>query len=226
MINIFQVGSDFDLKEAIFRNYGQLLGPYSDLVLRHTWGPGTPLVVSIAWIDPAKVIAASYDINITSEGQIGPFKPQLKQPLRPGVWACVLMYRYEVIAQVNFLVLPLAVFRGNPLDSRKAGLHHNGPIGYYAKQDFSEFEEVLRVTSVREARAAADENGQKHGRALEEWTDSLCAEFWSVQDICRTGAVSSNCASVKKCEESPWSSLSPDPKSAITAVNPITGLIR
>lgn len=225
LINL-EVGSDFDLKEAIFRNYGQLLGPYSDLVLRHTWGPGTPLVVSIAWIDPAKVIAASYDINITSEGQIGPFKPQLKQPLRPGVWACVLMYRYEVIAQVNFLVLPLAVFRGNPLDSRKAGLHHNGPIGYYAKQDFSEFEEVLRVTNVREARAAADENGQKHGRALEEWTDSLCAEFWSVQDICRTGAVSSNCASVKKCEESPWSSLSPDPKSTITAVNPITGLIR
>lgn len=221
-----QVGSDFDLKEAIFRNYGQFLGPYSDLVLRHTWGPGEPLVVSIAWIDPAKVIAASHDVNITGEGQITPHKPLLKLPLRPGVWTCKIMYRWEIVAEVDFLVLPLTVFKGNSLDFSQAALHHNGPIGYYAKQDFSEFEEVLKVTNIKEARAAADENGQKYGPVLEEWTDQLCAKFWSVQDTCQTGEVSSECSSIRKCEETSWSSLSPDPKSTITAINPNTGYIR
>ncbi|XP_062613310.1 LOW QUALITY PROTEIN: xylosyltransferase oxt-like [Saccostrea cucullata] len=225
LINI-EVGTDYDLKESIFRNYGLFLGPYSDLVLKHTWGPGEPLMVSIAWIDPAKVIAASYDVNITSEGQIKPFKPLLKQPLRPGVWTSKLMYRWQVFAEVKFLVLPLTVFRGKTLDPSKAILHHNGPIGYYAKQDFSEFEEVLKVTNIGEARAAADENGQKHGRVLEEWTDELCQKFWSIQEVCQIGEITEECSPIKKCEETSWSSMSPDPKSTITGVNLETGLIR
>jgi protein xylosyltransferase len=182
--------------------------------------------VSIAWIDPAKIIAASYDVNITNTGQIEPFKPLLKRPLRPGVWTTKIMYRWQIFAEVKFLILPLTVFRGKSLDPSQAVLNHNGPSGYYAKQDFSEFEEVLRVDRVGEARAAADENGQKQGRVLEEWTDQLCGDFWSVQDVCQTGEVTTECSSIKKCEETYWSSLSPDPKSTITGLNPHSGLIR
>lgn len=210
----------------MFRNYGQLLGPYSDLVLRHTWGPGEPLTVSIAWIDPAKIIAASYDVNITGAGQIEPFKPLLKRPLRPGVWTTKIMHRWQIFAEAQFLVLPLTMFKGKSLDASQAALNHNGPSGYYARQDFTEFEEVLKVDRVGEARAAADENGQKQGRVLEEWADQMCGEFWSVQEVCQTREIIAECSFIKKCEETYWSSQSPDPKSTITALDPDSGLIR
>ena len=107
----FQVGSEFDPKELIFRNYGRLLGPYDDITLRHVWGAGKEFTVSMAWIDPANIIAASYDVKIPGSSYVGSHKPVLNRPLRPGVWTVKLMFNMAVVAETQFLVTPLTVYQ-------------------------------------------------------------------------------------------------------------------
>ena len=96
------------MKEQIFRNYGGLLGPHDDITLRHQWGSsGKEITVSVAWVDPANIIAASYDIKIPMNVHIGSQKPNLNKPFRPGVWAVKMMYNMVLVAEVQFLITPL-----------------------------------------------------------------------------------------------------------------------
>ena len=113
----YQVGSGFDPKELIFRNFGKLLGPYDDICLRHVWHHGDECTVSMAWIDPTNVIAASYDIQIPANNHVGQHKPQLSKPIRPGVWSLKIMTNLKVFAETRFLVTPLTFFQVNILSS-------------------------------------------------------------------------------------------------------------
>lgn len=221
-----QVGTDFDPKELIFRNYGRLVGPYSNLALRHVWGPGPiAFVISVSWIDPANVIAASYDVNVPKATFIGSHKPQLKTPLRPGVWQVKLMYKYEVVAETSFLVVPLTIYRGRLISSSEAFLSHNGPDGLYAGKDFAEFKDVLQVNSSEEALKVAKSNGRKFGKALDDWVDKLTTEFWGYQTLCAMEDITKICPEVDLCKDTTWSSRSPDPKSEIRGLNKTSGLL-
>ncbi|KAK3090588.1 hypothetical protein FSP39_012916, partial [Pinctada imbricata] len=136
-INI-QIGSNFDVKENIFRNYAKLLGPYSEIEVKHMWGPGPEFTVSVAFIDPADIVAVAHDVDIPKSGHIGSHKPELKLPLRPGVWMCKLMINYKVVLESRFLVLPLTTYHAVPLNITQAKLFHNGPQGgLYAERKFS-----------------------------------------------------------------------------------------
>ncbi|XP_069125008.1 xylosyltransferase 1-like [Argopecten irradians] len=221
-----EVGTDFDLKELIFRNYAQLLGPYSDLALRHVWGQGSEVTVSIAWIDSANVVAASYEVTVpsTSVEYIGNHKPQLSVPLRPGVWTVKLMHRWTVLAETKFLVVPLTMMNGQPINPVEAELSHGGPKEFYASKDFSEFRNVLKINASDAFLNEAILNSKKTGAALESWIDHLTEKFWSIQSSCSVNA-DDHCPQLDLCDTTSWSSRSPDPKSEIRAIDENTGLL-
>ncbi|CAG5128244.1 unnamed protein product, partial [Candidula unifasciata] len=195
-----EVGSDFDMKEQIFRNYGSLLGPYDDISLRHEWSPGTELTVSIAWVDPTNEIAASYDIVIPNEHHIGTQKPVLFRPLRPGIWkAC-------------FLITPLTFFNNKPISTAEILRSHKGPLGLYTSTNFTEFMTYLKLTESPQLRLEAFNNSRRTGADLNLWVDSLTRLFWVVRQMCIVNSTAT-CSSLKECHASPWSSQSPDLKS-------------
>ncbi|XP_021352699.1 xylosyltransferase 1-like [Mizuhopecten yessoensis] len=220
-----EVGTDFDLKELIFRNYAQLLGPYSDLVLRHVWGQGMEFTVSVAWIDPANVIAASYEVTVpkSSIEYIGNHKPQLSVPLRPGVWTVKLMHHWTVLAETKFLVIPLIMMNGQPINPVESELSHGGPQEFYASKDFSEFRNVLKINASDAFINDALFNSKKTGAALESWIDLLTQKFWSIQSTCSVNA--EHCPQIDLCDTTSWSSRSPDPKSEIRGIDERTGLL-
>ena len=214
------------MKENIFRNFGQLIGPYSDINLQHKWSGGEEFIISVAWIDPAEIVAASYDIEIPYTNHIGSHKPELKLPLRPGVWKVKLMYKWEVVAETSFLVVPLTTFQHSPVSLQYVISVHNGPNGLYIDKDFKDFYNVLKVNQTLQILNEAKVNGRKTGVSLEKWVDSLTASFWEIKKTCISAQSSKGCPDLEVCEKTLWSSRSEDPKSEIHRVDPKTGTLR
>lgn len=79
--------------------------------MRHVWDLGKEFTVSMAWVDPANIIAASYDIKIPGSVFTGSHKPALNRPLRPGVWTVKLMYNMALVAETQFLIIPLTHYQ-------------------------------------------------------------------------------------------------------------------
>ncbi|XP_076458255.1 xylosyltransferase 1-like [Babylonia areolata] len=215
-MQFLEVGSDFDPKELIFRNYGRLLGPYEDLTLRHVWSPGKEFTVSVAWIDPTNVIAVSYDIMIPGTTFVGSHKPSLSRPLRPGVWTVKLMLNMTVVAETQFLVTPITFYQGQPISVSAAQRSHAGPPGLYMGKDFSGLRSYLKVPPSPQLEEEAVANARKVGRDLELWVDSLVPLFWVTKDTCSLEKL--ELTAVSRCRETLWSSRSPDPKSDINTI--------
>uniref|UniRef100_A0A2C9MAE7 protein xylosyltransferase n=1 Tax=Biomphalaria glabrata TaxID=6526 RepID=A0A2C9MAE7_BIOGL len=207
-----EVGTDFDVKELIFRNDGNLIGPFDEITLRHAWLPGTEFSVSIAWVDPTNEIAASYDVHIPSVYHVGNQKPFLNKPLRPGMWKSCVMIDLKLVACTQFLVTPLTFYNNRPISSSEARRAHQGPNGLYTSTDFSEFKPNLNLNDDPKLISEANINSRKTGPELAQWVDMLAKFFWVVQNTCVTEFVSA-CPMLVPCQNVSWSSRSPDLKS-------------
>ncbi|KAL8569523.1 hypothetical protein ACOMHN_002070 [Nucella lapillus] len=216
-LQFLEVGSDFDPKELILRNQARLLGPQDEVTLRHVWGPGREGRVSVAWVDPASVIAVSYDILIPASTFVGSHKPALNRPLRPGLWTVKLMVNMTVVAETQFLVTPLTFHQGKPISAVVAQHSHNGPAGLYMSKDFSGLRSVLKVPQNTQLEQQAADNARKVGRDLDLWVDSLVPLFWVVKETCAMESLQLS-ASISECRKTAWSSRSPDPKSDIQTI--------
>lgn len=125
-ILLFQVGTDWDAKERLFRNFGGLLGPMDEPVGMQKWGKGPNVTVTVIWVDPVNVIAATYDILIESTAEFTHYKPPLNLPLRPGVWTVKILHHWVPVAETKFLVAPLTFSNKQPI---KPGEYSQGPCG-------------------------------------------------------------------------------------------------
>ena len=188
------------------------MGPYDDISLKHEWALGTEFTVSIAWIDPVEIIAASYDVNIPASYYIGNQRPILNKPLRPGIWTVKLMIDFKLVAESSFLISPLTFFNNRPISISDALRSHQGPIGSYTSTNFSELSTNLNVNHSPSLQQEADKNSKKFGAELEQWIDTLAKWFWVVRDSCVLEPVGI-CPHLSVCQEMFWSSKSPDPKS-------------
>lgn len=110
-----QVGTEWDPKERLFRNFGGLMGPFDEPVAMQKWSRGPNLTATVVWIDPTYVIAASYDITVDAEAEFTQYKPPLNRPLRPGVWTIRLLQFWEPLGENQFLVVPQTFNRKQPL---------------------------------------------------------------------------------------------------------------
>lgn len=84
------------------------------------WARGPNLTATIVWIDPALVVAASYDITVDLDAEYTQYKPPLQRPLRPGTWTVRVLKHWERVAEVRFLVTPLTFKDKEPLRKGEA----------------------------------------------------------------------------------------------------------
>lgn len=79
------------------------------------WGKGPNVTVTVIWVDPVNVIAATYDILIESTAEFTHYKPPLNLPLRPGVWTVRILHHWVPVAETKFLVAPLTFSNRQPI---------------------------------------------------------------------------------------------------------------
>ncbi|XP_062841097.1 xylosyltransferase 2 [Trichomycterus rosablanca] len=212
-----EVGTDWDPKERIFRNFGSVMGPLDEPVAVQKWARGPNLTATIVWIDPAQVVAASYDISVDVEAEFTQYKPPLQRPLRPGVWTVRVLRLWHRVAEARFLVMPLAFKAKEPFRKEEHGWLHAGPPGnVYMEQGFQQLSHVLKLPPMEPALKEAKKGTSLVGKALDAWVDSLAGAFWVTGGVCSTQT--SLCPTVTLCTKTNWSSMSPDPKSELGLV--------
>uniref|UniRef100_A0A8I3N3Y3 Xylosyltransferase 1 n=1 Tax=Canis lupus familiaris TaxID=9615 RepID=A0A8I3N3Y3_CANLF len=214
-----EVGTDWDAKERLFRNFGGLLGPMDEPVGMQKWGKGPNVTVTVIWVDPVNIIAATYDILIESTAEFTHYKPPLNLPLRPGVWTVKILHHWVPVAETKFLVAPLTFSNRQPIKPEEALKLHNGPLrSAYMEQSFQSLNPVLSLPISPAQVEQARRNAGSTGATLEHWLDSLVGGTWTAMDICATGPTA--CPVMQTCTHTAWSSFSPDPKSELGAVKP------
>lgn len=217
------MGTSWDQKERIFRNYARLMGPWDDPILVHYWKKGQPFDVKLMWIDPINVITGVYEMHVDDDWIVSFHKPTYTKPLRPGTWTIKLVYREQggtdlVIGQTTFLIIPLAYKSGLAINADQAFSSNSGPpAGRYTSQFTIEFDREANNTE--ELARGATLDSKKTGEKLNEWIDGLVTENWIMEDACAVDRELVECNGLARCEMTSWSSRSPDPKSEIRHVN-------
>ncbi|XP_061567677.1 xylosyltransferase 1-like [Cololabis saira] len=210
-----QVGSDWDPKERLFRNWGGLLGPTDEPVAVQRWSRSqNNLTATIVWVDPTNVIAATYDILVEASAEVTHYRPPLTPPLRPGVWTLRVLHHWSPLGQTSFVVAPLEFHRQQLIQRDDALRLHGGPTrNSYMEQSFHGLNPVLQLPVSLGAVEEAEANAGLTGAPLRRWLDGLLQGHWSAADICSLG--SSSCPFMQHCHLTAWSSRSPDPKSEL-----------
>ncbi|XP_075998779.1 xylosyltransferase 1-like [Genypterus blacodes] len=212
-----QVGTDWDPKERLFRNWGGLLGPEEEPVAVQRWSRSqSNLTATIVWIDPTNVIAATYDILVDASAEVTHYRPPLSPPLRPGAWTLRVLHHWNPLGQTNFIVAPLEFHRQLSIQQEDAMRLHAGPArNSYMEQSFHGLNPVLRLPVSLGAVEEAEANAGLTGAPLRRWLDGLLEGHWSAADVCSTGP--SACPVMQRCRLTAWSGVSPDPKSELVA---------
>lgn len=109
------MGTDWDPKERLFRNFGGLISPFDEPIAMQKWAKGPNMTATVVWIDPTYIIATSYDITVDFEAEYTQYKPPLHHPLRPGSWTVRVLHQWVLLAETKFLVIPLAFSGNRPL---------------------------------------------------------------------------------------------------------------
>uniref|UniRef100_A0A8C4HYW0 Xylosyltransferase 1 n=1 Tax=Dicentrarchus labrax TaxID=13489 RepID=A0A8C4HYW0_DICLA len=219
-----EIGTEWDAKERMFRNFGGLMGPMDETVGMQKWSKGPNVTVTVVWIDPTNVIAATYDILIDASAEFTHYRPPLNQPLRPGVWSVRILHHWSPVAEMRFLIAPLAYNKHQPIRQEDTLKLHNGPAkNSYMEQSFHGLNPVLNIPVSLGYVEQAKRNAALTGPELERWLDSLVGELWEAADVCAVGPTA--CPVMQACPKNPWSSLSPDPKSHLGAPR-VNGRIR
>ncbi|NWZ61071.1 XYLT2 Xylosyltransferase, partial [Acrocephalus arundinaceus] len=214
-----EVGTEWDPKERLFRNFGGLMGPFDEPVAMQKWSRGPNLTATVVWIDPTYVIAASYDITVDAEAEFTQYKPPLNHPLRPGIWTIRLLQFWEPLGENQFLVVPQTFNRKQPLRKDDSNWLHGGPPrNEYMDQNFQGLGGILNLPRSEAAEEDAVRKARLTGKELEDWADAAIGTFWSTANVCVSSP--SACASLETCSKTSWSSLSPDPKSELGPVKP------
>ncbi|XP_041133745.1 xylosyltransferase 1-like isoform X2 [Polyodon spathula] len=212
-----EIGTDWDAKERIYRNFGGLMGPTDEPVGMQKWGKGANVTVTVVWVDPTNVIAATYDILIEASAEFTHYRPPLNLPLRPGIWTVKVLHHWSPVAETRFLIAPLAFYNHQPIRQDDALRLHNGPAkNSYMEQSFHGLNPVLNIPVHLGQVEAAKRNAGLTGRELERWVDELVGAHWSALDVCSVGP--SNCPVMQACSQTTWSALSPDPKAELGPV--------
>lgn len=79
------------------------------------------------------------------------------------------------------------------------------------EQSFQGLNPVLNIPVSLGHVEQSKRNAALTGQQLERRVDGLVGQLWEAADICAVGP--SACPVMQACPKSPWSSLSPDPKS-------------
>jgi len=221
-IQSLAVGTDYDQKEQTFRNLIGSIGPLTIPVLAYEFDASlvTPRNISVLWVDPRGRLADVSHLQIEELALMGSTKPQLSEPLLIGTWRVLLLADTVMVAKLKFLVAPLAYWKNKRITARKAREIHNGPSGpYHVPGDFND-KWTLILKSLKTTPQTSETNNnveERVGVELDRWIDALVNDYYEIIDTCYAVDVlsMSNKSKLRKCSQTDWSSMSPDPKADI-----------
>ncbi|XP_017786273.1 PREDICTED: xylosyltransferase oxt isoform X2 [Nicrophorus vespilloides] len=222
------VSSEYDQKEQISRNFGKMLGPYSEPTLIYHFSsvsspePTKVANISFLWIDPGARLIEISEVSIEDGYTIGHIKPNLKQPLLPGSWTLKMIHKSSILAEVKFLVTPLSHISNNLVSQSQVSFIHGGSELF--KEYDGTLDKFLPGNNQRESlEMLSISNSKRFGQDLLDWIDALFGKFYTLESICIASAADTCGLNVTKCSNTNWSSLAPDPKSHIGKINETTG---
>ena len=211
------------------------MGPYDNPTVASTWTTGTQFAITLTWIDPANHVAASFDTTIEADREELHHQPPFNKPLRPGMWTVKVLHQWGVIAQVEFLIMPLTTFEGKPLDMLRTPHVNRGPhANDYVGKDFSALRSIFHLGDNSALLKDADERAKSTGKELEKWVDSSVITFWTISGYCindhsertsKSRSSNKTCQIFRPCNEHPWSTFMSDPKTELDPIKP-NGRIR
>nr|CAG4640639.1 EOG090X01AN [Eulimnadia texana] len=188
--SLFQVGSDLDPKEQVFRNRLGILSQKTEPVLLYKWigsGSGNTGQVKFVWVDPSQKVRAVHSVNVTDNSSTGHDNSGIAHPLALGTWTVHAVENDKQIGSAEFLILPEEGLQESKTDDHPQQKHFESLLGL-----------AKNVSLTVEDRSI----------------DRLLLKFYSLQDVCFEGLPES-CSDSRhrKCSLTNWSSMAPDPKS-------------
>ncbi|XP_063876374.1 xylosyltransferase oxt-like isoform X1 [Scylla paramamosain] len=235
-----EVGTDFDVKEQVFRNFGVPLGPNSDVTVMLRWSAGVAVEDQVAednvqhpqivLMDPTLTIAAEELLTLEPGEQVLSYTFTLRKPLLPGSWMIKIIISGAVVASHSFLVLPMQFVQGQQISVQKARELHRGPSEPYTDDDLSHLTALFALSHPGNvsAKEVTSHHSNLYGPQLSQWIDELVSRFYTIQDSCYVaGQDVPECVRflLDSCSHTSWSSLAPDPKSDLGEVDDRTGRI-
>ena len=214
----FSVGSGYDPKELIFRNFLYAMNEDSAPMLMASLSQAQEeddkdFIMKIVMVDPSGDIAYVTEksvINGTLNKEA--YKLELKTPLMAGIWTTMVINQKtnKLILKIPFLIFPTKV------DS-----NHKTVFQSLASQDERKFfSKIFQDSQSEDDLKYKNLNQDRHNLA---WPKLLAREFYSLKNsICRSSIrakpdnLDNLSTDIAPCEETLWSSLSADPKSTIT----------
>lgn len=204
------MGSEWDGKESLFRNYGGILGVWDEPVAAVRLSTGQYNELVITWDDPIGIRVSTYNMKLESGWFISYHKPKLDQPIKPGLWTARLQTKTKtLLIQTDFLVVPLT---------------HENKIRLTSPMSVNAQRTGVVIPRNRNLFDRWKRNVTKSGVDLDAWMDDLVGQYWTLDGHCRAGGrhppgtAEGSCAWMPACTTSAWSTLSPDPKSELGQV--------
>jgi hypothetical protein len=208
------VCSDFDVKEMFFRNFGCILGSMTSISLLHEWSISEDVMddelmnfsVAFTWIDPNNKTVLQYEESIAFENPDATSSsslllqsiPNVKLPMKSGVWKVMMVYHEFIVAETSFLVIPTSLSeypstKGPKVTSQvyiklTDETEESQILSFpeIAKEENTPFTEENEDKSFK-IRSDSANSSFKSGFPREadiQKIDSLISSFWSVQEVC------------------------------------------
>ncbi|EEB12514.1 Xylosyltransferase oxt, putative [Pediculus humanus corporis] len=221
-----KVASDFDLKESVSRNLIGNLGLFSDVIVVYTVTVEKNYNLTFLIVDPAGQLAQVLDARIEEKTSVCFSKASIPTPLLPGIWQVKVYHDGFLVAETEFLVIPMEFIASTPVTLQQASLLHRGSSEYRISVDKIHWSKSLESNKSKHSLALA--NQKRIGTDLKEWIDSLTNKFYTFVETCQvlgSGKLTGSYKNLEPCEATIWSSLSPDLKSRISFYDPKTGIL-
>lgn len=208
----FQIGTHYDPKEEIFRNYPGFIETGLEVSLRHIWKAGPEGSVAFFLISPSGTTISKKNITIRSGNKKAVL---LLTPNCPGMWKVgVQSDHLNEKAEVKFLVLPTETTHDISVSDKCLEVFYHNTSGLKSNTRLTDYQKSLGTVNVEELTTS-----KKIHQDLLSQIDYLTELFWKAEGMCSSEDLGSDCSSLDLCSETRWSSMSPDPKSEIKIDN-------
>lgn len=234
------VGTNWDVKELVLRDWGGIIGPLSEPRLVAKWRSApNDFIVTVVLIDPLNVVADYNDFRTPNNAAGVTDTPlSIRKPLRPGKWTVrfyVQRQFQKAVATLSFVVVPLQFQKSLKnkynLTASNRGVSADDQLNSAGRNLYS-IKTTLNLPRYEGAEKSLEERSTYVGEDLESWIDEVVDLGWTVDSVCVAGSdidlsvdsiIPPSCVSrfkfiPKLCKTLPWSSYFPDPKSEIGPV--------
>ncbi len=234
------VGTDFDPKEMLFKNFFHAIGPKSVVPgIMYSVGEDTSEDTSVSLLvvtfNPTGEVmfAAEHTMAKNRSSSEDLLKMDLSSPMASGVWTVFVVDTADkkepnVLMTIDFLVTPIWPENFNPTPEEISELCGE-PSRKVEKVEFENVELLNTLKQKLSLLGTLEDGGGVSATSGEELITrikDLSAGFYSIADACViTGDyfVGDISGKIRKCSSKRWSSRAPDPKSTITSVDFRTG---